>query len=142
MLLTLILPTPKVISLWCHQYRARPTCTSVQCDQALYCWPTSSWYQVLILISLKMIMDSAKNWRWIIPFKKFGMVSVKTDFIEGLNKQQYGCNNVGQNKTLCLILIQLSVFRLVIVTLKVRGSKLQYKQYSHYSNILMTDSLR
>ena len=25
----------------------------------------------------KMIMDSAKNVRWIIPFKKFGMVRVK-----------------------------------------------------------------
>ena len=26
-----------------------------------------------------MIMDSAKNVRWIIPFKKFGMVRVKND---------------------------------------------------------------
>ena len=34
--LTLILPTPKVISL-CHRYRAKPACTSVQSDQALYC---------------------------------------------------------------------------------------------------------
>ena len=33
--------------------------------------------QVPILISLKMIMDSAKNCRWIIPFKKFGMIRVK-----------------------------------------------------------------
>ena len=24
-------------------------------------------------------MDSAKNWRWIVPFKKFGMVRVKVD---------------------------------------------------------------
>ena len=35
-----------VISL-CHQYRARPACTSVQSDQALYCWQIyfkfSSW---------------------------------------------------------------------------------------------------
>ena len=37
-ILTLILP--KVISL-CHQYRARPTCTTVQSDQALYCWLTN-----------------------------------------------------------------------------------------------------
>ena len=38
--LTLILPTPKLISL-CHQYRARPpACTSVQSDQAQYCWLT------------------------------------------------------------------------------------------------------
>ena len=45
--LTVILPTPKVISI-CHQYRARPGCTSVQSDQTLYCWLTnfkfSSWY--------------------------------------------------------------------------------------------------
>ena len=32
--LTIILPTPKMISL-SHQYRARPACTSVQSDQAL-----------------------------------------------------------------------------------------------------------
>ena len=32
--------------------------------------------QVFILISLKMVMDSARNGRWIIPFKKFGMVRV------------------------------------------------------------------
>ena len=36
-LLTLILPTPKMIVL-CHQHRARPACTSVQSDQDLYCW--------------------------------------------------------------------------------------------------------
>ena len=30
----------KVISL-CHQYRARPAFTSVQSDQALYCWLTN-----------------------------------------------------------------------------------------------------
>ena len=35
--LTLILPTPKVISI-CHQYRARPACIPMQSDQALYCW--------------------------------------------------------------------------------------------------------
>ena len=46
-LLTLILPTPKEVSL-CHQYSARPACTSMHSDQALYCWLTnfkfSSWY--------------------------------------------------------------------------------------------------
>ena len=46
-LLALILLKPNVISL-CHQYRARPGCTSMQSDQALYCWQTnfkfSSWY--------------------------------------------------------------------------------------------------
>ena len=46
--LTLILSTPKVISL-CQQYRVRPVCTSVQSDQALYCW--ADQLQVLILIS-------------------------------------------------------------------------------------------
>ena len=38
-IVTLILEA-KVISL-CHQYRARPACTSVQSDQALYCWLTN-----------------------------------------------------------------------------------------------------
>ena len=41
--LTLILPTPKVMRL-CHQYRARPACTSLQADQALYCWLTSGFH--------------------------------------------------------------------------------------------------
>ena len=39
-LLTLILPTPKVINL-CHQYRARPVCTSMQSDLAPHCWLTN-----------------------------------------------------------------------------------------------------
>ena len=38
--LTLILLTPKVTSL-CHHYRARPARTSMQSDQALYCWLTN-----------------------------------------------------------------------------------------------------
>ena len=66
--LTLILLEPKAISL-CHQYSARPACTFVQSDQALYCYLTT--FQVLVLISLKMIMGSSKNGRWIIPFNKF-----------------------------------------------------------------------
>ena len=74
--LTLILPTPNVNSL-CHQYKARPACTSVH-----NAWPCSillaGHLQVFILISLKTIMDSSKNARWNIPFKKFGMVRVKT----------------------------------------------------------------
>ena len=44
---TIILLELKVISL-CHQYRARPLCTSVQSNQVLHCWLTifkfSSWY--------------------------------------------------------------------------------------------------
>ena len=35
--LTLPLLEPKIISL-CHLYRGRPACTSMQSDQALYCW--------------------------------------------------------------------------------------------------------
>ena len=61
MLLTLILLEPKMFNL-CHQYRAKPTCTSVQSDLALYCWMAN--YK---LVSLKMTMDSSKNGRWIIP---------------------------------------------------------------------------
>ena len=37
-------------------------------------WPTLSF----LLDIHKMIMDSAKNGRWIILFKKFGMIRVKT----------------------------------------------------------------
>ena len=54
---TLTLLEPKVIGL-CYQYRARPTCKSMQSDQALYCWLTrfkfSSW------ISLKTIGEFQK----------------------------------------------------------------------------------
>ena len=73
-LLTLILPNPKVTSL-CHQYRARPACTSGQSDQAIYTVgrQTSCFY----LDMPKIIMDSSKNVRWIIPFKEFGMVGLK-----------------------------------------------------------------
>ena len=71
---TLILPTPKVISL-CNQYRARPDCTSVQSDQALLL--LADQFRVFILTSLKMIMECSKNRRWIISFKEFGMVRVK-----------------------------------------------------------------
>ena len=46
-LLTLILLEANVFS-FCHQYRVRPACTSMQPDQASYCWLTnfkfSSWY--------------------------------------------------------------------------------------------------
>ena len=44
--LTLILLKPKEISL-CHQYRTRPACTSMQSEQALYCWLSTNF----ILIS-------------------------------------------------------------------------------------------
>ena len=71
--LTLISLKPKVINL-CHQYRARPTCTSMQSDQALYSvnWPSSNSH----FDTSKMKMYSAKNGRWIIQFKKFGRLRV------------------------------------------------------------------
>ena len=47
----------KMISL-CYQCRARPVCTSVQSDEALYCWITN--FQVFILISLNMIQKGKK----------------------------------------------------------------------------------
>ena len=74
-LLSLILLEPKVISL-CHQYRAMPVCTSMQHDQALYIL-LADQLEVLILVSLKVIMDSAKNRWWINDFKKFRRLRVK-----------------------------------------------------------------
>ena len=65
--LTLILPTSKEIGLY-HQYRTRSACTGSK----IVGWPTSSSN----LDIPKMIMKSAKNGMWIIPFKKFGMVKV------------------------------------------------------------------
>ena len=41
--LTVILLEPKVLSI-CHQYTARPAQTSVQSDQALYCWLTNFYH--------------------------------------------------------------------------------------------------
>ena len=54
-LLTLILPTPKVISL-CYQCRARPGCTSVQSDQAIY-----TVYILLVDLLKVFILISLKN---------------------------------------------------------------------------------
>ena len=67
-ILTLILLEPEVNSLF-HQYRARPVCTSMQSDQALYCWLTTH--------IPKMIIDSPINVKLIIPFKKFSRLRVK-----------------------------------------------------------------
>ena len=53
--LTLTLPKLKEISL-CHQYRARIACTSVQSDEALYCWPANfkfwTWHNYSLFCSL------------------------------------------------------------------------------------------
>ena len=68
MLLTLILLESKMVSL-CHQYRARPACTSARSDQALYCWPTLSSH----LYNPKMIMNYGnfqKKGRLIIHWVK------------------------------------------------------------------------
>ena len=71
--LTLILLKPKVISL-CHHYTARPACTSIQSDQTLYWWLTN--LKVFTWISWKMLMESAKNGKWIIPFKKLSRLRI------------------------------------------------------------------
>ena len=57
---------PKVLSL-CPPYRARLACMNVQSDLALYC--CLSTFQILILISLKMIMHSSENGSWTSPFR-------------------------------------------------------------------------
>ena len=51
---------------------------SIESGQTTWVCKLADQFKVFILISLKMIMDSAKHWRWIIPFKKFGMVRVKS----------------------------------------------------------------
>ena len=69
--LTFILLELKVISIY-HQCGARPAFTTVQTDQALYCWMTN----FLILISLKVVMSTPKNESWVILFKKFSRLRV------------------------------------------------------------------
>ena len=63
---------PKMINL-CHHYRARSAYTSVQSNQALYCWMTNLSSHLDIP---KMKMDSANNGRWINPFMKWVNVLV------------------------------------------------------------------
>ena len=70
---TLILPKLKAISL-CQQYRARPA------------WPGSILVAgelkvFMILLSLKIILDSAKNRRLIFPLENVGMVLVRVNAI-------------------------------------------------------------
>ena len=57
----------------CYHYRARQACTSMQSDQALYCWLTI--FKLSSFIP-KMIMDSSKKVSWVIPLKKFGRLRV------------------------------------------------------------------
>ena len=63
---------PKVIC-FCHQYRARPACTSMKSDQALYCWLAKFKY---LDIPKNDNGQCQKNGKWIIPFKKSGRLSV------------------------------------------------------------------
>ena len=62
--LTLILLKPKVISL--NATSLEPGQPAHLCSLLL-----ADQLQVLILISLKLIMESSENGIWIIPFKKF-----------------------------------------------------------------------
>ena len=56
----------------CHQYKARPACTSMQSDQALNHWLAN--FKTLGLISLKLIMDNCKK----TEIKKFSRLRVNT----------------------------------------------------------------
>jgi hypothetical protein len=59
----------------CHQYRARPTCTSMQSDQRCILLAENFKY-IFKLISLKLIMDSPKNGSGTSPFTIFSMFRV------------------------------------------------------------------
>ena len=75
-LLTLILLEQKVISL-CHQHRNQANIIYMQISIV---WPGSillaGQLQVIILISLKMIMNISENGKLIIPFMKFSRLNV------------------------------------------------------------------
>ena len=60
--LTLILPIPKVISI-CHQYRARPACTSCSLSR-LYTvgWPSSSFHCDIPKTDKDI---KIKTWSWL-----------------------------------------------------------------------------
>ena len=88
--LTLTLLEPKMINL-CHQYRARPICAV---------WPGS----ILLANQLpssyldfpKMIVDSSKNARQIITFKKFSRLRVNKEF---MSFYHYNINHVKKKFT-------------------------------------------
>ena len=65
-ILTLILLETKVISL-CHQNRARPTCISVQSDQALYCWLTISSFHFNFLRNVTFIQPCSHKFAAELP---------------------------------------------------------------------------
>ena len=55
--------------------------TNVEPDHPAYPCSLTRLYTVFIMVSLKMIMDSSENGRWIIPFKKFSRLRVKKSVI-------------------------------------------------------------
>ena len=55
----------------CNQYRARPACTNVQSDQALYCWLTTS----------NSNHDDVQFQKMIIPFKKFSRLRLNEKLV-------------------------------------------------------------
>ena len=77
-LLTLIMLDRKVISL-CHQYRARPACTSVQSDIQAGLVLYSLLTNFSPVIFLKLTMDNSKSGRWITAFKK--CIKLRVNFV-------------------------------------------------------------
>ena len=71
--LTLIMLEPKVISFANCIEPGQPSHPCSLTKLYTVGWPTS---HIVSLISLKVIMDSSKKRRWIIPFKKFSRLSV------------------------------------------------------------------
>ena len=83
-----------------------------QMKEAL-CWnfpprrPTSSFH----LDIPKMIKDSAKNGRWIIPFKKFDMVKVKIATFTAYYKVfPSNISNIGQYRNIVINLLFQNIF--------------------------------
>ena len=62
-LLTFILLELKVIG-HCHQYRARPACTYVQFDQALYCWLTNFKFSTFDILKT----DNGEFQKWMADY--------------------------------------------------------------------------
>ena len=87
--LTLTMLELKVTNL-CSHFRARPAWTSMQSNQSLYCWLSSSNTHFVKLISAKLIMDSPTNQMWTSPFKKFSSLRVDSVHIPELC-EKYTC---------------------------------------------------
>ena len=74
----------------CHQCRAKSACTSVQSDYT-FGLPT---FNVLILVSLKMIMEFQKR-KVVIPFKKFTSYNI----ISTTGNYYVQCLSIGSQKS-------------------------------------------